>query len=165
LAKANEKNNKNPFFERITRGLVESDISLSKLDNGAFRMLLEEISGGKIIPSRTTARRYVKEIYEETIERIEEKIDDNPIYLIVDETSDKCSNYVLNILVGILNGKFEKPMLIKTKFIEDTKGNTIFQSINDVMKMLVSENEYDRLWLIISDQVPNIFASNNQLKS
>jgi len=78
---------------------------------------MADISGGKVMPSRTTARRYVQEIYEETIERIIKKIDDNSIYLIVDETTDKCSRHVMNILVGIFNGKFEKPMLIKTKFV------------------------------------------------
>ena len=40
------------------------------------------------------------------------------ISLMLDETLDCCGRYVLNILIGILNGEVQEAYLLHTKFLQ-----------------------------------------------
>ncbi len=103
--------------------------------------------------------------YENVISKIREVLGDNPIYPIVDETTDKRNRYVINVLVGALNGNQSKPMLISTTFVDQTNNKTAFLCLMDTLKMIWPKNTlYDRVWLVVSDQASYMLKSMNGLK-
>jgi hypothetical protein len=57
---------------------------------------------------------------------------DYPIYLIVDETTDAKNRYVVNIMVGSLNGTHSKPMLISTTFVDQTNNKSMYYGFNEL---------------------------------
>ena len=113
-------NTQNQFYSKITKVFIQADIPLSKLDETSLRSFLED-NTGKSLPHRTTLHRnYIEPIYLKTISKIIETIGKSDVYFIADETTDVSNRYVLNILVGPLNGGPVKPMLLSTSFLEKT---------------------------------------------
>jgi hypothetical protein len=83
----------------------------------------------------------------------------------VDETTDKKNRYVVNVLVGSLNGEKSKPMLIMTTFIDQTNKKTISQCIMDSLGIIWPKSiHYDRVCLIISDQASYMIKAMKNLK-
>lgn len=117
-------------------------------------------------PSSSNLRQYyVPNIYESIIDKIRIEVGEDPIYLIVDETTDKCNRNVFNVMVGHLNGKYSKPMLLMVRFLEVADNIHVSQAILDALKLLWNGNiYYDRLWLILTDMGSYMLKSVDNLK-
>ena len=115
---------KNPYFEDIAQWMTENNIALTKLD-AKFTWIFKKLNKQDTPSSRLIAQHYVPNLFNLTIEKIREEIGENPIYLIADETSDKLNRYVLNILVGRLDGTYCKPMLLMVKFLENANSESV----------------------------------------
>ena len=107
---------RNEFFAHLTKAFVESNIPLDKLDKHSLREFFKKYMKRDIPTPHNLGHNYVTKIYENVISKKREVLGDNPIYLIVDETMDKRYRYVVNAIVGALNGNQSKPMLISTTF-------------------------------------------------
>jgi hypothetical protein len=157
---------KSDFFMDTTRMLIEANIPIEKLNNRSFREYLSKYTKREIPNPSNIRKHYVPNIYEEVIQKIREIVGNNAVYLIVDETSDAKNRYVVNIMVGILNGEPIKPMLLATTFVNKTNNKTISQCIVDSLTKLWSGIiHYDRLWLVVSDQASYLLKSISNLKS
>jgi len=149
----NSKLTNDTFNLELTSALVKSGIPLFKINNPALKEFFENKMKRKMPDESTLRKNCVPPLYDSAIEEIRKVIGFNPIYLIVDETTDSCSRYVLNILVGPLNGNPHKPMLFWCKFLEKTNNITVSQNVNDALRVLWPENiEYEKLWLVVTDQ-------------
>jgi hypothetical protein len=68
---------------------------------------------------------YVELIYKNNLKEIREKIGNSDVNFIIDETTDPCGRFVINILVKALDGKKGAPMLLHVNFIEATDSGSI----------------------------------------
>lgn len=71
----------------------------------------------QVLPSVSTFYNQIEGIYEKTITKIRNSIGEHPIYFTVDETTDARKRFVLNILVGKLDGTVSAPTLLCTIFL------------------------------------------------
>jgi hypothetical protein len=158
---------RNEYFADLTKAFVESNIPLDKLDKHSLREFFKKYMKRDISTTQNLRQNYVTKIYENVISKIREVLGDNSIYLIVDETTDKRNRYVVNVLVGALNGNQSKPMLISTTFVDQTINNnkTVSQCLKDSLRMIWPKNtHYDRVWLVVSDRASYMLKSMNGFK-
>jgi hypothetical protein len=152
VERQSEKVMRNPFFEELGKWLVENNIPLSKIDDPKFSFIFKKYSKQNTPSSANLRQYYIPNIYESIIEKIRNEIGEDPIYLIVDETSDKCNRNVLNVMVGHLNGKYSKPMLLMVTFLEVANSDNVSQAIMNALLILWKGQIYnERLWLILTD--------------
>ncbi len=117
--------NCNNFYLDIGRTSIEVDTPLFKLRHPSIKRFLEFYIQ-KVIPCESTVRKNsIKPLYNEKIGKIKHKVAENPVYFIINETTDSMNLYVLNILVASLNGVVTKPMLLKTTFLDKTNSLTV----------------------------------------
>jgi len=165
FANAETVQTKNEFFADTTKMLIEANIPIGKLDDPAVRDYLTKYTKRDIPSARTVRKTYVPQNYENTLNKVRKIVGLNYIYLIVDETSDVKNRYVVNVLVGILNGEKSKPMLLSTTFINQTNCKTISQCVIDSMiKLYNGPPLYDKLWLIVTDRASYMLKAIKQLK-
>jgi hypothetical protein len=156
----------NEFFVDITRMLIETNIPIEKLENQSFRHFMSKYTNRELPNAKNIRRNYVPTVYEEVIDKIRENIGSDAIYLIVDETSDVKNRYVVNILVGALNGQPIRSMLLSTTFIERTNNKTVNQCIIDSLnKLWCGSIHYERLQLVVSDQASYLLKGIKHLKT
>jgi hypothetical protein len=119
------------------------------------------------IPNVSTLRKYyVKRNYDSIIDKIRENLSDFPIYLIIDETTDRLNRYVVNVLVGRLDGDKSKPMLVSTQFVEETNYKSIQQCFLDALNIIWPKKiNYDKVWLVVTDQASYMLKAFDSLKS
>lgn len=111
--------------ERITKAFLAADIPLHKLKNPALRACLGWMSGMKIPHPNTLRGSVVKQIAEDTIDKIRERTNGKDVYLVVDETTDPASRFCTNVMVGISDGGKEKTMLVHVSFSERNDNQTV----------------------------------------
>ncbi|RWS21713.1 uncharacterized protein B4U80_07221 [Leptotrombidium deliense] len=113
----------------------------------------------------TLIKYCIKPIYDEYIQKIRNVVGDNDVFFIVDETTDRMTNYVVNILVGVLNGYETKPMLLKVSFVEKTNNYTIGQSVMAACNVLWdNKTQYAKLKLMVTDQATYMLLAVSVMK-
>lgn len=99
------------------------------------------------------SKNYATPLFESKLKSIANIIEDNDIYLILDETMNVKKRCVLNMLVGVLNGNPTIPMLFKISFLEITNAATVMQNVIQALRVIWPENiHFERLKLLVSDQ-------------
>jgi len=99
------------------------------------------------------------------ITKIQQKISDNSVYLILDERTDSSSRLVVNILVGALNGFYSRPMLLLTTFVEKTNYLTISKAFVNACSILWENNiQNDKVLLVVTDQASYMLKACEHLK-
>ena len=89
-----------------------------------------------ISDASTLRTNYLDEIYESKIEKMRKNVAENKVFFVIDDTTDARNRYVLNVLVGILNGGPIEPMLLSTQYLDRVNNTTILQSINRAAQLL-----------------------------
>ena len=83
----------------------------------------------------------------------------------MDETKDVLQRCVLNFLVGMLDGKEKKSILVLTKFLEKTNNTTVQQGILDALNILYPKGiQYEELCLIVTDRAKYMLLVIKNLK-
>ena len=83
----------------------------------------------------------------------------------MDETKDVLQRCVLNFLVGMLDGKEKKSILVLTKFLEKTNNTTVQQGILDALNILYPKGiQYEELCLIVTDRAKYMPLAIKNLK-
>ncbi len=97
-----------------------------KLSNPCFKEFLSKYTG-EDIPSESTLRKgYVNEIYENTIQKIRNYVQNKCIWVSIDETTDVTGRYVANVVIGILNEtERSKIFLLHSEELEKCNNSTI----------------------------------------
>jgi hypothetical protein len=162
----NHNNVDNYFKQRLTEAMIESNIPLHKLNVKPFKEFLQEFTGRQI-PSESTLRKgYIEPLYKKIIDKIRDIIGSNYVYFMIDESHDSCDRKVFNVLVGVLNGEYSKPMLMDMKFIDNTTHSTIQTTFMDCCQTLWPKGiPYDKVLLLVTDAAPYMVLSANNLKT
>ena len=157
-------NAKKNFKMFLTQMLIECDIPLYKADHKSFKRLIEEISDKKV-PHSITLRVQIEVFYYLTIEKIRKAVGDDDIYLIIDETTDCKTRKVCNVIVGVMNGTDQRPMLLCVKFLQEVNNETICQTINEACNLLWNGKiQYKKLLLVVTHQARYMLLAIKNLK-
>ncbi|RWR99909.1 uncharacterized protein B4U79_13082, partial [Dinothrombium tinctorium] len=115
----------NQFNEDLAEALIAANIPFSKLQNNTFRKFIEKWCK-QTCPGESTLRKgYLENAFERTIKSIREITYGKQLFFIIDETTDENCNLVMNTLVGVLNGEFSKPMVLKTTYLDSANAENV----------------------------------------
>lgn len=157
MVTSSKKNDEDSFKFDLCKALVGSNIPLKKLCNPNLRTFLEKYCKRSIPDESALRKKYVNEIYLETMSEIRQHIGNNYIYFVVDETTDKCGRYIANLMVGVLHENcLSKSFLISTKELERTNNATVSRFIQEGLSNLYLPEAIpsDKVVLMLSDAVP-----------
>lgn len=145
--------------------MIEADIPLAKLDNPHFKEFLEK-NIGKSMPDRSTLRKhYISTIYEETLLKIRNFIQNGPIWVSIDESTDIEGRYIGNVIVGKLNAESSEPILLTCENLEKCNHKTIAKLFNDSMSLLWPNNvQHEQVLLFVTDAAPYMIKAANALQ-
>ncbi|ODM94768.1 hypothetical protein Ocin01_11913 [Orchesella cincta] len=145
---------KNEFAADMCKAFLSADIPMNKINNPTIRQFLEKYTK-KAVPSCSTLRRNIPEIYTEIIEGIRREIGNRPIWMCVDETTDATTRYVANVLVGVLCK-------------DVTNNSTISQLILDALVFLWpgqrNEDIAKKFVVLLSDAAAYMLLAGKNLK-
>ncbi|KAG7162105.1 hypothetical protein Hamer_G010762 [Homarus americanus] len=121
------------FNQDLCRALVSADIPLNKLNNKELVSFLEKYTDQKV-PSESILRKNdVPDLYNETLDRLREKVGDNSIWVSLDETTDVDARCVANFVFGILGPEEEtdKSYLLNLKVLDKVNHSTMAAFFTD----------------------------------
>ncbi|KAL4126218.1 hypothetical protein QTP88_010444 [Uroleucon formosanum] len=155
--------NSSTFYTDLCRVFIRADIPIFKLKNPALKDFLEQYTG-KTIPEESTIRKkYVNVIYEETLTSIRQNIQDGPIWVSIDESTDADGRYVGNVIVGKLSSEPCNSFLLNCEQLDKCNHKTIAKLFNDSMNLLWPEGvKYENLFLFLSDAAPYMCKAENK---
>lgn len=165
MAESNASQAKNDtYILKLTTAFLEAGIPLWKLNHRSIRQFFLK-EHNEILPSTFTIYKQIDGIYAKTMQKIKDSIGVSPIYLIVDETTDACRRYALNVLVGKLDGAPSKPMLLTTIYLDKTNNTTVQQGVHKACATLYgAEIPFEKVWLLVTDQAPYMLKAGRGLK-
>lgn len=79
---------KSSFNKDLCKAFISANIPLKKLENPKFKTFLEIYTKNDIPSESTLRKRYVDDIYNETMDKIRKIISDKKIWVSIDETTD-----------------------------------------------------------------------------
>jgi hypothetical protein len=89
------------------------------------------------IPDESTLRKnYIRDIYLETLPSIPGEIQDRPIWVFIDETTDVEERYIENVVVGKLCDETINPILLNCEKLEKSNHQIIAKLFIDSMSLL-----------------------------
>lgn len=91
------------FNKDLCSALISCNFLLTKLNNGNFKSFLHKYCKQTIPHESTLRKNYVNSCYNKTMLKIKRLIADNCIYLIVDESTNKCGCYIAHLFIGLLH--------------------------------------------------------------
>ncbi|PSN53779.1 hypothetical protein C0J52_06238, partial [Blattella germanica] len=153
------------FNTDLCAALTQVGIPLNKINHPSFKGFLEKYTKMSVPDESTLRKNYMEPVYQETIQRIKEKVSNCDVGIMLDETTDSMERYVLNILVFPLAGEKVKPMLLKMYELQKANASTVMQSIMDFFqKLWPSGTEFEKVLLVVTDQAPYMLSAIKQLK-
>lgn len=152
------------YSTKLLKAFLEAGIPVWKLRHPSIKKFFLE-QHKEVLPCVKTFYSKIDSIFAEKVQKIKNYIGDYPIYLIVDETTDACKRFVLNVLVGKLDGTPSKPVLLNTIFLDKTNNTTVQQAVNKACVTLYGPDiPYEKVWLFITDQAPYMIKAGKGLK-
>jgi len=126
---------------------LQSGVGLNIVNSPPLKSFLETQMGKKLSDASTLRKNYLNDVYNEAINRIKQKIKDESLYFIIDETRDVYSRSIINILVGILDGEESKAMLYYTNELQEPANNAnISKEFLHSLQLLFDNNQnYEKI--------------------
>lgn len=88
---------------------------------------------------------------------------DKPLWVAVDETTDACGRYVVNVVIGELdNEKYHLPYLVNCAFVDKPNSSSVARLVNDTLRE-VCEN-FTNFRLLLTDAAPYMIRCGRDLK-
>lgn len=136
-ARAKErKTSKQIFQDHLLNMMVSCDIPLHKLKMKKFESFLTKYIPNHKIPKSQSMRNKLEPLANDMVSNIREEIGDADVHFQVDETGDRKSRNVMNVMVGKLDDSPTKPMLLHVDFQTVTNSKTIQLAILHACKLL-----------------------------
>lgn len=155
----------NELFKDLCRAFIQADIPFHKLNNVGLRNFLEKYIGKKIPDESTIRKNYLSTIYNETISKIREIINEGPIWASIDETTDVDGRYIANIIVGKLSQYESKPYLLNIAVLEHCNHEEIARFFNNSMEILWPGGIlHNNVYLFLSDAAPYMVKAGKSIK-
>ncbi|KAE9524587.1 hypothetical protein AGLY_014637, partial [Aphis glycines] len=120
------------------------------------------------IPDEFTLRKnYVPEIYNKTIQKIRDCINNNRIWINIDETTDVEGRYIANVIIGTL--EINEPgqiFLLTSEILEKTNHQNICKLFEDSLLLLWPDKIYrENVLLFVTDAAPYMMKAAKVLQS
>ncbi|KAL4136113.1 hypothetical protein QTP88_007679 [Uroleucon formosanum] len=125
--------NLSAFNTDLCRMLIRADIPIFKLKNREFTDFLEKYTGQQVPDESTIQKNYVNIIYEETLQSIRQCIQDGPIWVSIDESTDVEGKYFGNVIIGKLCSEPTKSFLLNCV----VKYENVFLFLTDAVPYMV----------------------------
>lgn len=166
LTQRGESSSKNVFYSDLCKAMVSSNIPWNKLNNPNFKGFLEKYCKQSVPDESTLRKGYLNDLYNSTIECIQEKIGENYVWFAVDETTDTCGRYVANFVIGKLsNEDAGHPYILTSKVLAQTNGNTIARFVNESFRLLWPNIGHEnRVLLMLSDSAAYMHKAAQHLQ-
>lgn len=149
--------------------MVESNIPFNKLSSASFKVFIEKWCK-KQLPERdesTLRKTTLDQCYNETISRIKAPLQNNFIYIVVNETTDVCGRYIANLLIITLNEDVGgSPYLVTVKELEKPNNVTICRFIQEILTNIFLPNAipFDKIVLMLTDAASYMLKAALHLK-
>ena len=105
------------FNKALCKMLVAADIPLWKVQNPHFRQFFLEFCS-KRIPDESTLRRFVlPELYLDKLSEMRAAFKDKFLWVAIDETTDSCGRYVVNVVAGPLDSSMKVSISFNIHFM------------------------------------------------
>ncbi|KAE9521868.1 hypothetical protein AGLY_017750 [Aphis glycines] len=98
----NQNSVKSDFNMDLCRAMVSANIPLNKLSDNVFRTFLEKYTGKSIPMGATLRKGYIDDIFNSTLDNMKMEIQQNKIWVSINETCDVEGRFIANVIVGIL---------------------------------------------------------------
>ncbi|KAL3080176.1 hypothetical protein niasHS_013848 [Heterodera schachtii] len=147
------------FAAELCSMLLSANIPLFKVNNPSFKAFLEKYCGRSIPHHETLRSNYVKNCFEGVLSKIKDDIGENGfIWCSVDETTDRNGRCMANLLIGLLNERWNAPHLISVKPLLDENGDpkvdhqTVARFVDEGLADLLSTGaKKNRLLFMVTD--------------
>ncbi|XP_042144422.1 uncharacterized protein LOC121834734 [Ixodes scapularis] len=128
---------KNAFYADLCEALVAANILWTKVENPVFKTFLQKYSSHTVPSESTLCKNYLQPMFEETLKKIRDELEDSCIWVSVDETTDATGRFVAHIMVGkLIADERTTPFLVCCKTLERTNGETVAYFVNTSLKVL-----------------------------
>lgn len=121
-----DSSNKSPFNYDLCHALLSANIPFHKLQNVAFKHFLEKYTN-KIISNESTLRKtYVQGYYKETIKKIRNYVENNKMWISIDELTNVQRREVANVVISTLElDRQREHFFINTAILEKVNHSVI----------------------------------------
>ncbi len=156
------------FHSDLIEALIAANIPIFKLENRLLKKFLQSYTGNSI-KSQTFYRETILDLcYNNKLNTIKNFFNEaDSLYIIFDETTDVCSRYILNILIGkCSDSKRERPYLIGTVELTKTNASNVnFQIFNTLNHFFDQDtSKYQRIKLLLTDAAPYAIKAGKLLR-
>lgn len=124
--------NLSTFYTDLCRAFIRADIPIFKPKNPALKDFLDQYTDKTILDESKIRKKYVNVIYEETKTYIRQHIQDGPIWVSIDESTDADGRYVGNVIVGKFSSKPSNSFLLNSEQLDKCNHKTIAKLFNDL---------------------------------
>ncbi|KAL4143890.1 hypothetical protein QTP88_006144 [Uroleucon formosanum] len=156
----NQNSVKSDFNMDLCQAMVSANIPLNKLSNNVFRTFLEKYTG-KSIPMEATLRKgYIDDIFNSTLDNMKMEIQQNNIWVSIDETCDVEGRFIANVIVGILRPDCPgRIFLLHSEQLDKANHSTICKLFDKAMGIIWPGN------IKIAEQIRGQFGTVDELIS
>lgn len=163
----NQNSVKSDFNMDLCQAMVSANIPLNKLSNNVFRTFLEKYTG-KSIPMEATLRKgYIDDIFNSTLDNMKMEIQQNKIWVSIDETCDVEGRFIANVIVGVLRPDCPgRIFLLHSEQLDKANHSTICKLFDKAMGIIWPGNiKYNNVLLFVSDAAPYMVKAGTVLKN
>lgn len=140
------------FSMDICEAFTAADIPLYKLSNQPFRAFLEQYCGRRIPDESTLRKNYLQRCYQNVIEEIRSDLEDQYIWISIDESTDATGRYIAHCIVGSLSTSASRSYLLHSDEIPKVNHSVIAKFIMDSLTVLWPNGiKYNMVLLIVTD--------------
>ncbi|KAJ4426242.1 hypothetical protein ANN_27054 [Periplaneta americana] len=119
------------FYEDMCDTFIASNIPLNKLENAKLRSFSEKYTGRQIPKEATLRKNYVQHAYEKCLREVKCKLQNEKIWVFIDEGMDFVGRRVANVVVAALSAECCcRPYLLTSEGLE--KNDNEFEFLYDV---------------------------------
>ena len=147
----------NDFNSDFCEFLVTSNIPFNRITKPGFKRFFQKYVKFDLPDQSSLWKSHLKPIYMQTIEKIRHDLQNQYIWVQIDETEDLKKRKVVNIIIGSLNAdqSQSKKHLIDVRFVERANHSTIIQAVTHSLTILWPEGiKFDKFLILITDAAP-----------
>ncbi|KAL4089609.1 hypothetical protein QTP88_024620 [Uroleucon formosanum] len=146
--------------------LVATNIPFNKLQSTPFKNFLQKYVNQNIPNESTLQKNYLKICFESTLKKIWEKLTNNFIYIMVDETTDSRGLYICSLIVGILHLEIMPTSFLSScKESKKTNYEMVSRFVNDSLMEFFGDTLFqDKILPFISNAALYMIKTRGALK-
>ena len=149
-----QSNSKKDFTRDLTNAFMAANIPLEKLNNKVLRVFLQDYCGENVNTASNLRSHYVDECYNSLKNKVNNEIGGKDIFIELDETTDREQRSVLNVMVGVIDGEPNKPMLLDTKFLKETNSDSVCEALKQTIE--TNRLNFDKIVHCVTDAAPSM---------